>query len=360
MNSSPPPVIIEGVLLDNQPAPLASKINVPAGTASIQFQFTAPSLTSPGKVAFRYLMEGLDSDWSDVAFTRSARYPKVSPGKYNFRVVARNNDGFWNETGATATLIIAPFWWQTHWFRFGMVLLMGSIAAALYRLRKEREREIERLRVKIANDLHDDVGSSLWSITMLSRMLAQQGTLATEAQHDVSEINRIAVQTSNSIRDIIWLINPSFDSMQELVLRVKDSAAVNLRGIVFRLNTEGMDLTARIPPQVRQNLLFLIKEALTNIAKHARAKEVDLKARDLPEHWQFTIADDGIGFDPSRKTSGNGLRSMQVRAGSMGGSVTVCSSPGNGTKLVIMVPKQRTAPFFSIRGFQKNPGARKT
>ncbi len=354
LNTDPPPVILEGVFFGGEPVQISPKMKVPPGTASIQFQFTAPSLTAPGKVAFRYFLEGLDSDWSEAAGVRFARYPKVAPGKYTFRVVARNNDGVWNETGASVALVVAPFWWETHWFRIGLVALLGSAVVGFYRMRRAREREIARLRGKIASDLHDDVGSSLWSITLLSRILAQQGKLAPEERRDLAEINRIAVQTSNSIRDIIWLINPAFDSMQELLLRIKDSAAITLRGIDCRFHSEGLDLAAKIPSNVRQNSLFLVKEALTNIAKHANATVVELEVCEVSRHWRFVISDNGVGFDPNSSSSGNGVRNMRSRAEMVSGSLEIFSSQGHGTKLVVTIPKPRPRNLLRLAAWLRD------
>ena len=333
-NTAPPPVILEAVLIENEPVPLSDLVRVPPGKESLQFQFTALSLTAPGKVAFRYQLEGFDREWSEVTASRSARYPKVAPGQYKFRVIARNNDGVWNETGASVALVVTPFWWATLWFRFGVGAATVLALAGLYRLRQTRQREIERLRVRIASDLHDDIGSSLWSITLLSRMLACHGTLSPEEHQDVDEIHRIAVQSSNSIRDIIWLINPAFDSLQDLVLRTKDFAGTALRGVEYRLRCEGADLSRKLPLDFRQNLFLLFKESLTNIARHARATVVEIEIEEMPAWWRFSIRDNGVGFDPASVTSGNGLKNLRARARKMGAALEIQSRPGSGTTLV--------------------------
>ncbi len=338
-NTVPPQVTLEAVFIENEPVPLSDLVRVPPGKRSLRFQFTALSLTAPGKVAFRYQLEGLDQDWSEVTDSRSARYPEVAPGDYRFRVVARNNDGVWNETGASVALVVAPFWWATPWFRFGLVAAVVLALGGLYRLRRARQREIERLRTRIASDLHDDVGSSLWSITLLSRMLARQGHLRPDDQQDVAEIHRIAVQTSSSIRDIIWLINPAFDSLQDLILRMKDAASTMLRGTDYRFKCEGIDLARKLPQDFRQNLFFLLKEALTNVAKHAQATEVEVQLEDRSGRWHFVIRDNGAGFDPTAQTAGNGLRNMRFRAARMNATLEIQSQPGRGTTLTLSTEK---------------------
>ncbi len=335
LNTAPPPVVLEAVLIENDRCRLRNNIRVPPGKENLQFQFTALSLTAPGKVAFRYQLEGFDRGWSEVTPSRTARYPKVGAGKYRFHVVARNNDGVWNETGASVALVVTPFWWETHAFRLAAAGAVILALAGLYRMRQNRRRELERLRVRIASDLHDDGGSSLWSITVLSRMLAQRGTLSPEERQDVNEIHRISVQTSNAIRDIIWLINPGLDSLQDLLLRMKDFAGVMLRGIEFRLECKGVDTTRRLSLDSRQHLFFFFKEALTNVAKHSQATAVEVQIEHQSGRWRFLIRDNGVGFDPGAATSGNGLKNLRARAAKLGATLEIQSRPGEGTAVIL-------------------------
>ncbi len=337
-NPQPPPVVLEGVFVDNASVPFSAGVRVVPGKGSLRFEYTALSLTAPGKVSFRYQLTGFDRGWSEPSPAREVRYPNVPPGEYQFCVVACNNDGVWNETGATVAIIIAPFWWKTIWFRLSVVGLVAVAAAAWYRLRQVRRREIERLRIRIASDLHDDIGSSLWSITLLSRMLTKHGKLGAEERQDLDEIHRIAVQTSNSIRDIIWLINPAFDTVQDFVARTKDFAAIVMRGVDYRMSCEGADLTRKLPFDLRHNLFLLFKEALTNIARHANATVVEVRIEERGELWQLTIQDNGVGFDPTASTGGNGLRNLRTRAERMGATLDVRSQPGQGTTLVLSLP----------------------
>jgi ligand-binding sensor domain-containing protein/signal transduction histidine kinase len=340
-NPVPPPVVIERVLVEHESVPLEKVIRLAPGKESLQFQYTALSLTAPGKICFRYQLEGFDRDWSETSANRTAPYPKVPPGKYRFRVVARNNDAVWNEAGAGVAIVVAPFWWASNWFRAGLVAGTAVLLAGLYRLRHARREELERLRVRIAGDLHDDVGSSLWSIILLSRTLSKHGALGAEEQKDVEEIHRISVQTSNAIRDIIWLINPAFDTVQDLVLRIKDFAGTLLRGIDYRMHCTGTDPSKKLPFDLRQNLFFLFKEATTNIAKHAQATIVEVHIEEYRGSWRFSIQDNGLGFDPTRVAGGNGLKNLRFRARKMGAELEIQSACGKGTTLVFTMARPR-------------------
>lgn len=334
-NRQPPPVVLEAVLVENVGVPFAGGVRVPPGKESLRFEYTALSFTAPGKVNFRYQLEGFDRDWSEPSTSRAARYPKLPPGDYRFRVVACNSDGVWNSTGAGVAVVVVPFWWERIWFRVAVVGVAATGLAGLYRLRVARRRELERLRVRIAGDLHDDIGSSLWSITLLSRMLAKHGSLAPEERQDVEEIHRISVQTANSIRDIIWLINPAFDTVQDWLLRTKDFAGTALRGVDYRLHSEGADLSRRLPFDFRHNLFLLFKEALTNIARHAQATTVEVRLEEQDETWRLTIRDNGVGFDPAALSEGNGLRNLRARAAKMNARLDIQSQPGLGTTLTL-------------------------
>jgi ligand-binding sensor domain-containing protein/signal transduction histidine kinase len=339
-NTQPPPVAIEQMLVDGQSVPLAEPIRVPPGKQSLQFQYTALSLTAPEKVRFRYRLEGVDRNWNDVCDTRSARYHKVPPGTCRFHVLACNNDGVWNEAGAALTVVLVPFWWATVWFRLTAALALAALLGGLYRLRRARRREIELLRVKIAGDLHDEVGSSLWSITLLSQMLEKHEALPAECRQTAGNVHRIAVQTSNSIRDIVWLINPAFDTVEDLVMRMKDFSGIALRGVECRWRCDGTNLFEKLSLDLRKNLLLLFKEAVTNVSKHARATRVEIHLEERAGLWRLIVRDNGVGFDPARPTTGNGLESLRARARKIGARLEIQSQPGQGTTLVFTTPSR--------------------
>ncbi len=170
---------------------------------------------------------------------------------------------------------------------------------------------------------------------MLSRMLSKHGNLGQEEREDLEEIHRIASQTSNSIRDIIWLINPAFDTVQDLLLRTKDFASTVLPGVDYRLSCEGSILSQKLPFDFRHNLFLFFKEALTNIGRHAHATAVEVRIEPTGNTWQLTVQDNGRGFDPAAHTSGNGLRNLRARAARMRASFEVQSRPGQGTRLTV-------------------------
>ena len=334
-NLAAPPVVLEAVYVNNASVPLTDHIRIAPGKDSLRFEYTALSLTAPGKVRFRYRLEGFDTDWSEPVPEREVRYAKIPAGQYRFQVIACNNDGIWNNTGAGVSITLGAFWWDTLWFRSAAALVTAATLLGFYQLRRVRQREIERLRVRIAGDLHDDIGSSLWGITLLSRTLTKHGNLGAEERQDLEEIHRIATQTSHAIRDTIWLINPAFDTLQDLVARTQDFAGTLLRGVEYRISCDGAIRSQKLAFDFRHNLFLFFKEALTNISRHAQATVVEVRIEPTGKTWRLTLRDNGRGFDPAAVTGGHGLRNLRSRAARMKALFEVQSSPGAGTCLTL-------------------------
>lgn len=345
-NMKPPPVVLEQLLIDDVPVSLKNPVRIPPGAQRIQFQYTALSLVAPEKACFRCRLDGFDRTWVNTENKRTVQYTQVPPGHYRFCVIACNNDGVWNQNGDSLAVIVAPFWWETLWFKLLVFGVLAAFVLGLLRQRRIRLREMERLRVRIAGDLHDELGSSLWSIALLSQMLKKHGKMGEEERRDADEIHRIARQTSNAIRDIVWIINPAFDTMQDLVQRMKDFAGTMLRGAEYQLNCEGLNLSRRLTLGFRENVFLMYKEILTNVAKHAEASSVEICLKELPRDWELTIRDDGAGFDPSAPVTGNGLQNLRRRAEKIGATVHIASLPGKGATVTLTIPKSAEGPFW--------------
>jgi signal transduction histidine kinase len=338
-NTKPPPVVLEQLLIDDVPVPLTNPVRIPPGAERIQFQYTGLSLAAPEKARFRCRLDGFDRAWVNMDNKRTVQYTQVPPGHYRFRVIACNNDGVWNREGDSLAMIVMPFWWETVWFKLLIVGILAVFIFGILRQRRIRLREMERLRVRIAGDLHDELGSSLWSIALLSQMLNKHGKMGDEERRDADEIHRIARQTSNAIRDIVWIINPAFDTVQDLVQRMKDFAGTILRGAEYQLNCEGLNLSRRLTLGFRENVFLMYKEILTNVAKHAKASSVEICLKEFPRDLELSVRDNGAGFDPSAPVTGNGLQNLRRRAEKIKASVQVTSSPGKGTMVVLTIPK---------------------
>jgi ligand-binding sensor domain-containing protein len=337
-----PPVVLERVLADKQPFPLEEtlpvrgRVRVRPGNRELEFHYTALSFRAPERNQFKYKLDGADPDWVEAGSRRVAYYRNLSPGTYHFRVIARDNNSGWTRP-AEAEIVLLPQFWQTGWFQLAVAAGIGLFVFGVYRLRLARFREIERLRLRLAADLHDDVGSNLSTISLLSRRAQKQGTLREEVKEDLAAINRISLQTANAIREIVWLINPEYDTIDDLVVHMKDVANVILSGIEHHFESPRGESSRKLTMQFRQNFFLWYKEALTNVARHSQASRVEISFVEHERDWQLTVRDNGIGFDPSASFGGSGLKNLRLRASRLNGAFVLDSGSGRGTTVSLSV-----------------------
>jgi len=236
--------------------------------------------------------------------------------------------------------------WQRNALLIGglLLLLLGGAVAAylLNRARLRRLEEAQRLRQQIAQDLHDEVGSTLSSISLLSGMtssLLEQNRPET-AQKMVQKIYTDARQILEAIDEIIWTINPGNDSLQRIVFRLQEYARplMESRNIAFTFGFDPSLENLPVSMEVRRNLYLIAKEAINNLIKYSEATQAVVRFDHRGEQLTVIIEDNGRGFDPSEPTTRNGQQSMRKRAEALEGSLTVESAPNQGTKLEVMLP----------------------
>jgi ligand-binding sensor domain-containing protein len=312
----------------------AVPLEIAPGARRLEFHYTGLSFTDPFKVRFRYKLDGLEDEWTEAGPRRTAYYIPLEPGHYQFRVQACNNDGVWNEIGAAVALNLLPRFWQTWWFKTLCVLAVILIFVGIYEIRLASERKLARVRLRIASDLHDEVGSNLGSIVLLSEMVPAGG-------EEADEIRRVSRETVGSLRDIVWFLDPASDNMNDLVLRMKDTTRTLLPGIPHEFTVVGEIHSVRPSLNIRRNVFPMFKEILHNIAKHAKAQRVDIRVQMNARDFQIHVRDDGIGFDETQVRHGNGLKNLRRRATELSGAVEVQSRPGHGSRFTVTVPITR-------------------
>ena len=235
------------------------------------------------------------------------------------------------------TLNWQPHFWQTWQFKLLLAALAGLILFGLDRLRVARIREVERVRLRIAADLHDEVGSNLGSVSMITRLLRKSKTMTPEEQRDVALIEQVTAQTANAVKDIVWFTNPGFDTMQDMLMRMKDTAETMLTSMECEFKTDIESIDAKLPLEFRKNVFLIFKETLANVIKHSQATRVDIGVSERQGLWQLRIHDNGMGFDPEKLSRGNGLKNLRRRAEQIGGTLEVQSKPGQGTTVRLSV-----------------------
>ena len=355
-NRVPPKVIIEEMLVDGKPHDLLARPRtIPTAKAAseiqpgrhyVQFRFTGLSFAAPDGVRFRVKLEGVDRDWQSTGTQRLIGYGPLLPGDYRFCVLACNNDGVWNEEGDTLAFTVLPYFWETWWFRASLslaTLTTLALAVALaqrrrYRLRLdrvERQRAVERERARIAQDLHDDLGTSLTQISMLSALANQEYTPANEARELIQQVRGRAREMVTALDEIVWAVNPKNDSLPELVNYLAHFAEEFFRPTPIRCRLE---IPEHVPAhslsaETRHHLFLACKEAVNNAARHSGATQVTLRAQLGAQEFVISVEDNGHGFQTDKAVgrAGNGLTNMRKRMEQIGGHAEVRSTPGRGT-----------------------------
>lgn len=230
---------------------------------------------------------------------------------------------------ARAPLVEAA--WRRIWWSVAAVVagLLAVLALIVSRMRRLRRIEVRKLRSRIAADLHDEIGSNLASIALLSRLSFDHGGEA--ARGDLLEINRIAQETADSMRDIVWLMQPGPRSAVDLVTRMREISARLLGGLECRF--EAGEVRGPFTLDFERQTLLLFKEALNNIRKHSGARSVSISVRQDERTFHLLISDDGVGFDTAQISTGIGLGSMKDRAGAVGGELAIHTTPTTGTRI---------------------------
>jgi signal transduction histidine kinase/ligand-binding sensor domain-containing protein len=365
--TEPPPVYIERVARDDRniahyhAASHPDRLELPPDYHHLDLTFTAPAFNAPEGVRFRYRLEGFDEDWTEVTELRRAMYPRLPAGKYRFRVTACNADGIWSPQGATLAIVVVPFFWQTWWFTalalvaFGAVMILLARYVSLRRLRQrleilERRSALDRERARIAKDIHDDLGHDLTQIALLSDLTAQnaeQPPLGEELQVHLRQIASTAKQGMRSLDETVWAINPRNDTLADLIDYVGQFVVESLRAAEIRchLNLPDHPPQRTIPSEARHHLFLAVKEAINNVLRHAHASEVTLGITLSGDAMTIQIGDNGRGFvvGATPESTQDGVRNMNQRMIDVGGSFSVCSSPGQGTRVTLSYPWRRIA-----------------
>ncbi len=308
---------------------------------SVSFEFVGLSFRNERETQYRYKLEGFDAGWTGPTSRRYAAYTHLPPGRYKFKVMAGNSDGAWSTTPAAFDLTVAAPVWRRAWFIVLATSFIGTGAFGIHRYRIRRALEVERIRSKIAADLHDDIGSTLSSISILSEMARRETSEASARRGELLErIGRSSRAMLEAMNDIIWTVSPDNDSIAAVVQRMRGYASELLpsAGIEWSFEVRGELSESRVSMEARRDLYLLYKEALNNALKHSRCRSIAMGIVADKRCVTLTVRDDGTGFDVAAARGGHGLRNMRRRVDNMRGKLTVESSPGRGTTIAARLP----------------------
>ncbi len=347
--TAPPRVFISGLRFAGVPyvlSPLGREnvadVRLAPSQRQVEIEFVSPGYAGPRAVRFQYRLDGGGGrDWSAPSATRSVQYASLSSGRYRFEVRAVDADGRVSPTPAGVEFTIpSPVW--ARWWSLTLMGMVGIGAAyGVYRYRLGRLLALERVRSRIASDLHDDVGASLSRIAILSEVALAQGARDTGPVADL--LRRIAAAAREAVEnmaDIVWATDPKRDRAGNLVSRMRAFAGELLaaRGIEFRFQAPPDGLDAAIGPDQRREVLLIFKECVNNAVRHARCTRVDVDVRIEGSRLLLEVTDDGSGLEPDTGSEAHGLGSMRRRAARLNGRCDIQSAASGGTTVRLDVP----------------------
>ncbi len=299
----------------------------------ISFTFAALNFIHPEKNKYAFMLENYDKDWIYTdASERFATYTNLDPGEYVFKVKGSNNDGVWNNTATEIKIIITPPFWKTAWFKILVALAVTGAVYVFYRYRVGQILLLQRIRNKIASDLHDDIGSTLNSISIFSEVAKKDSSRRDHALNMIGESSRKIIE---SMSDIVWTINPENDSFDKIIFRMR-SLTHNLlkaKKIDCTFHAEESLNELKLKMEIRRNLYLIFKEALNNLVKYSDAQRASVLVSHQDKSVTFIIRDNGIGFDNTIEHAGNGLSNMKKRAKEMGAILLIESALEKGTSI---------------------------
>ncbi len=323
-------------------------IRLSYGENTLFFEFAGPSFKDETKIRYDYILEGFDKDWVRSTRRNYANYTHLPPGDYSFKVYAINGYGIKSNSPAEFSFTILPPFWQTWWFISSAILLTlfftSAVSIFLYRIRVKQKLKVERMRTKIATDLHDDIGTSLSSIAIFSQLAKRKvNGDRNSADEYLEKIESTSRNLIDAMSDIVWSINPLNDSLEDAILKMKDYSVkiLEARNIETKFFISEKIGNINLQPDVRRNLLLIFKEAVTNAAKYSQASLVNISLEINSEADKiiiFSVEDNGTGFNAEEKRNGNGLKNMRRRSDEVNATLELIASPGKGTKITVKLP----------------------
>ncbi|HYR41385.1 MAG TPA: triple tyrosine motif-containing protein, partial [Terriglobia bacterium] len=358
-----PPVLLTDFQLLDKPAPIGidsplkqsisvtKHLTLSHAQNNLSFEFAALSYANPQQTRYRYRLDGLESDWTEVdSSQRFARYTSLAPGNYVFRVQSRTSRAPWSEREAAVGILILPPWWSTGWFRTACALAVVMMLWFAYRFRVRQLaaqlnlRFEERLaeRTRIARDLHDTLLQGFLSASMQLNVAVDAVPSDSPARPLLSRALQVMGKVIDEGRNILRGLRSSDTvsiDLEQVFSRIPEELAVR-EPIDFRVIVEGRPRS--LHPTLRDEAYRIGREALVNAFCHSRATSIEVELRYSARQLRIVVRDNGCGIDVESLRSGReghwGLRGMRERAESIGGRINVWSRPGAGTEVEISIP----------------------
>ncbi len=339
-----PNVLFTGFSIFNKLAPellQTALISLKPGQNYFSIEYAAPDF-SGASVEYAYRLKGFDDHWIEAGGRNFVSYSNLPGGNYSFEVRASNVRGKWGTNIATLQLKIIPPFWTQWWFYALVALVVSGVIYLIYRYRLNEFKKREAIRNKIAQDLHDNMGSTLSSISVYSQVAAiyQEKDKTVDLKKMLEKIGSTSSEMIGEMSDIVWAIQPKNDSLQTIIQRMESFAKplLQAKNIRFDFDYKVADSNAPLSMEKRKNFYLVFKEAVNNAAKYSSCTELLVKLTQTHHQLSIVIIDNGSGFNAdavmhNNSLTGNGLRNMRERAHAVQASFEIVSAIGTGTKV---------------------------
>ena len=340
-----PPVITEIMVLDkkismdsltrvNQSLLLSYKENY------FSFDFISPQYSNSSLVEYAYMLEGLETKWNFSGHRRFVSYANIPAGNYTFKLKCRVPGGQWIQSSSSVHITMQSAFYKRWWFFLIIGLVTAAMVYTFFRYRLNKLLQLERMRTAISNDLHDEVGATLTSISIFSEMAKKTVLPLSKEDEYLQRIGDRSRESIDKMSDIIWSINPNNDSLEQMLVRMKiyTTELTEAKDIMIHWNETGDLPNTKLSMEGRKNIYLLYKEAVNNVIKHSCAKNIYILVQSFRNNLSLVIRDDGKGFDVNSANVGNGLKSIKRRAALLKGTIKIVSDNGCGTSIHLTIP----------------------
>lgn len=319
------------------------------GVNRLEINFSAKTMIEPRFINFKYKLEPVDASFSQRALTNNAVYTNLAHGDYKFILIASKGSEAFSADTLRYSFTIQPYFYETLLFRIFAILFLTVIITAVIvsTVRKsyakklnaiEGQHQLEKERMRISKDMHDELGAIVTRINLLSEVGKQNLNDADSVKTYLNQISETGIELASTMDEIVWAVNPGNDRIDKLIFYIIQFAE-------SMLSLGGINLSVSVPDEIeskfthaeiRHNIFLIVKEVINNIIKHSEAKNVRIEASMNKNLFELTVSDDGKGFSMENIDKfSNGIVNMNQRAKSVNGFIKIDSKLNEGTKIFL-------------------------
>jgi signal transduction histidine kinase/ligand-binding sensor domain-containing protein len=346
-------ILLSDFLVNNKAVDWDSSKTIQLGNYenNIIIRWALPDYSNPLHNQYYVKLNGIDEDWRYIGNTGEIQYINLAPGKYTVQLKASSANGAPSQNIITLRFIIHPAFWKTWWFItlciLAFIILFFKVVRYISQrnlkeklLKLEKEQAVEKERNRISRDMHDDLGSGLTKIAIMSEVVKKQLHEPEKAKLQLENISASSRELVDNLQDIIWILNPKNDTLENFSSYIREYGLKFFEPFSIELKFDYPEQFSvkKLSEETRRNIFLTVKETFNNIAKHAWCNNVTITMQEAASTVLISIADNGKGFDTDNtRLFGNGLINMKNRVEQVGGKYTIQSEPGKGTVTQIII-----------------------